>query len=423
VQPDLKMRRGLVHALSPKKVQAVLLLCSCVMFLMYNKGEILTSRVGSSGAVDTAAALLFKRSHGNGGADIRAIDTGYVVFETSALTGGIGTPPRTPMHGSMCEKKQGMGIVLSNHGWGVDIGHLLGVTRSAWAKGEPIHIRVAQLVHPGGQPVAPEGVVPWWHYSVGYLKVKADHYAKSGSGPRPAKPGEPAYMYTAPPVCANKDLSCFFKPIPCTPPDGFAAFRSAMDVLPGGLKGWLALFETRQRLLVPHKWLQLEVDRRVALVPVVSGQCAVLHVRRSDTSLNHGWGNMANQSAPSQFRFIPVAEYLETGGEKAQSLNITTIFTITDDASAIDELNALNESQTSGRAIVYLKRKRFRGAEGGWENHFPSGSALEEVLTILTIEAIVKRCILWIGTKSSFSKFLTAGNNPPIQYVWLSTKP
>jgi hypothetical protein len=41
----------------------------------------------------------------------------------------------------------------------------------------------------------------------------------------------------------------------------------------------------------------------------------------------------------------------------------------------------------------------------------------------LTIEAIVKRCVLWIGTRSSFSKFLTAGNNPPIQYVWLSTKP
>jgi len=147
---------------------------------MYNKGAT-TPRIGSDGVVDTASALLSKRSHVTGGADIRGVDTGPVIFETSALTGGRGTPPSTPMHGSTCEKKQGKGIVLSNHGWGVDIGQLLGATRSAWAKGEPIHIRVAQFVHPGGQPVVPEGLVPWWHYSVGYLKVKADHYTKMGS--------------------------------------------------------------------------------------------------------------------------------------------------------------------------------------------------------------------------------------------------
>ena len=410
--------RGLIQ-LSPLSIRVLLsalLLLSAIAFV-FDQSPYFPRVVSTGSYLETSSRM-------NGRADVRGVDTGQVIFDRSVLTGGHGVPPPdSPMHESGCDKEGGKVSILTNHGWGVDIGGVVGAVRKAWLLGEPIQIRIAQLVHPGGRPVAPEGQVPWWHYTVGYTKVKADHYAKMGSGPRPAAPGVPSFVSSAPAVCTNKDLSCFFKPIPCRPHHGFPAFRAAMEASPGGPDGWFALFETRRQLLVPHDWLQREVNRRVALVPVVPGQCAVLHVRRSDTSLNRGWGNMANQSAPPQFRFIPLSEYIESGNKQAQQLNITTIFTITDDASVVDELNALTESQTMGRTVVFLRRKRFRGAEGGWENHFPSGSALEEVLTIMTIEAVVKRCILWIGTKSSFSKFLTAGIDPPIQYLWLSTKP
>ena len=42
---------------------------------------------------------------------------------------------------------------------------------------------------------------------------------------------------------------------------------------------------------------------------------------------------------------------------------------------------------------MYFNRTRFRGTEGGWENHFPSGDPkTAEVVTLLSIYRAVRYC-------------------------------
>jgi len=55
--------------------------------------------------------------------------------------------------------------------------------------------------------------VDYWHYSVGYPVKKKVRFEDIG----PTVAATP-YVYTAAPVCKNKDLSCYFKPVPCSPP-------------------------------------------------------------------------------------------------------------------------------------------------------------------------------------------------------------
>ena len=41
---------------------------------------------------------------------------------------------------------------------------------------------------------------------------------------------------------------------------------------------------------------------------------------------------------------------------------------------------------------MHFNRTRFRGNEGGWENHFPSGDPKTEVVTLLSIYRAVTHC-------------------------------
>eukprot|EP00663_Eupelagonemidae_sp_cell21sb_P001929 gene1929-4762_t len=52
---------------------------------------------------------------------------------------------------------------------------------------------------------------------------------------------------------------------------------------------------------------------------------------------------------------------------------------MTDDQGAIDEAAGMGGS---GIRWLYIDRPRWRGAEGGWENHFPSGDPKLEVVYI-----------------------------------------
>lgn len=199
-----------------------------------------------------------------------------------------------------------------------------------------------------------------WHYSVGYIARKKAKFQSDTEGIN--------YHYDLPPVCEARDLSCFFQPLPCAPQDGFEAYAAAVKGLPPSD----AAAETRRRVLVPHPWLAKEVKRRVDLVPVNDNQCAILHVRRSDTQLNRG--RQATADRKVLYKVIKVSDFLNAAQPHLQKRpEVSTIFMITDDQTVVDELSELTPNDLHGRRFVYLDRKRFRGTEGGWENHFPSG--------------------------------------------------
>ena len=63
---------------------------------------------------------------------------------------------------------------------------------------------------------------------------------------------------------------------------------------------------------------------------------------------------------------------------------------MTDSSVAIEETEAFTEFTWH-----YLNRTRFKGSEGGWENHFPSGSRETEVIDILALTCKARRASNW----------------------------
>eukprot|EP00040_Diaphanoeca_grandis_P035107 m.219790 g.219790 ORF g.219790 m.219790 type:complete len:417 (+) comp33305_c0_seq1:278-1528(+) len=122
--------------------------------------------------------------------------------------------------------------------------------------------------------------------------------------------------------------------------------------------------------------------------------CATLHVRRSDSLLNFGWGG----TGKAVFRNVSVAEYLEIAQPYLEKRNVKHILLMTDDQDAVYE-TAANPQYT----WHVLNRTRFSGVEGGWENHFPSGTRQSEVVDVLALLLATAQCSTMIGSGSRFS--------------------
>eukprot|EP00756_Hemistasia_phaeocysticola_P060487 Hpha_TRINITY_DN4072_c0_g1::TRINITY_DN4072_c0_g1_i1::g.63633::m.63633 len=123
-----------------------------------------------------------------------------------------------------------------------------------------------------------------------------------------------------------------------------------------------------------------------------NGPCAVVHVRRADITLGG-----------KPHRYVPVARYIEELKVFPKAHPIIDILLMTDDA------NAVREAQTdASHRWLTVERSRFNGSEGGWENHFPSRSPSEEVINILLLFKLVRRCRAgFVGSmNSAFSKLL-----------------
>jgi hypothetical protein len=116
--------------------------------------------------------------------------------------------------------------------------------------------------------------------------------------------------------------------------------------------------------------------------------------------LNYGWGN---SSKTPLFRYVPVDEYIARGRYSFLRLGIKTVFVATDSSDVIDEISQRDDAWK----YVWIDRPRFKSTEGGWENHFPSNDRFTEVLHILTIEGVARMCSLWLGTRSSFARYMT----------------
>ena len=207
--------------------------------------------------------------------------------------------------------------------------------------------------------------------------LKAERYIKSAwlNNKTPVlKTAESGWHYARSARCKSPTYTCYFEDVPCSGTPDTPVFVLRKSIVP-------------------------DVSARVAAIDLKT-PCAILHVRRSDVLLNYGW---QNTSARPLYRYISVKEYMERGRAALQQLEIKTVFVATDSSAVIDEVKEQNHSW----AYTWINRPRFKSTEGGWENHFPSQDPFEEVMHILTIRALTPICDVWLGTRSSFARYMT----------------
>jgi len=118
--------------------------------------------------------------------------------------------------------------------------------------------------------------------------------------------------------------------------------------------------------------------------------CSVIHVRRGDIVLH------SNVSR----RYIPLEEYVN----KASQEITPNVFLLTDDDNAIREAR----SKFPHLNWIVIDRPRFKGKEGGWENHIPSNDPKMEVIVLLTIFRMVQKCNVLIHSRSNLSDYIAA---------------
>ena len=104
--------------------------------------------------------------------------------------------------------------------------------------------------------------------------------------------------------------------------------------------------------------------------------CITVHVRRADIK-HHG-----------NRKYHDVKEYIDNINKIDSNRPHENVLLRTDDQNAIEE--AMREFPDTN--WMYFNRTRFRGTQGGWENHFPSGDPKTEVVTLLSIYRAVTFC-------------------------------
>jgi hypothetical protein len=152
-------------------------------------------------------------------------------------------------------------------------------------------------------------------------------------------------------------------------------------------------------LFRPNYFIRQLVEKKVKEFNFGGGMdgevCATMHVRRGDVLLHQG-----------QARFyIPLHTYVQGALPFIQTLGVTTILLLTDSQAVIDEALACARDfpvLCGGLSWRFLDKKRWYGAEGGWENPFPSGSAVEEFANIQLEFALAQRSDLMIMGNSGY---------------------
>jgi len=202
-----------------------------------------------------------------------------------------------------------------------------------------------------------------------------------------------ANKYGTHPVCQQKGMGCYFLNISSCEPIPEECKSSLLT----GHKfradkhyegSWL--YEYASRL---QTWLRWEIYNYTSLYEPMITPCTVMHVRRSDVVKD----NTRKRKRPR--KYYPISKYINATYNMKVSKNILLL---TDDQNAIEE--ALLEFPEYN--WIYLNRKRFRGDEGEWQDHFPSGDPKQEVIIILSIFRLVRHCNTLIHGRSGFSYYL-----------------
>ena len=74
--------------------------------------------------------------------------------------------------------------------------------------------------------------------------------------------------------------------------------------------------------------------------------------------------------------YLSIESYVRASRPLLDALNIRTILLLTDSHSAVEEAKNCQRDYPdicNGITFKYVTKKRWIGAEGGWENPFPSG--------------------------------------------------
>ena len=181
------------------------------------------------------------------------------------------------------------------------------------------------------------------------------------------------------PVCQSTDMYCYMLNMTnCEAKKDkkdVIGLNREMRYLPGFelYKDWLFEHETRMQ-----SWLRKEVYDYSNTRIHMKTPCTVIHVRRSDIK---GHGNR---------KYHDIKDYVDNMNALGHKRLHENIFLLTDDQNAIEE--AQREYMYPDKNWMHFNRTRFRGNEGGWENHFPSGDPKTEVVTLLSIYRAVTHC-------------------------------
>jgi len=195
------------------------------------------------------------------------------------------------------------------------------------------------------------------------------------------------------PVCPSTDMYCYFLNMTnCEAKkdmEDVMGSKREMLYLPGFQehKFWIIEYETRMQ-----SWLRKAVYDYFNSKIEIKTPCAVMHVRRSDIN-GHGLR-----------KYHAIQEYIDNMNKVDKSKMHDNVLLFTDDQNAIEEAHTKHPDKN----WMYFNRTRFRGNEGGWENHFPSGDPKTEVITILAESKAVKYCDSISRQEGNFGEFLHA---------------
>ena len=148
----------------------------------------------------------------------------------------------------------------------------------------------------------------------------------------------------------------------------------------------------------PNYFVRRMVERKVKAFDLVRSRnevLATMHVRRGDILLHN------NQAR----HYIPLYVYVQGALPFIRTLGVNTILLLTDSQAVIDEARDCERdfpAICSGITWRYVSKKRWYGAEGGWENPFPSGNATEEFANIQLEFALAQRTDLMIMGNSGY---------------------
>jgi hypothetical protein len=195
------------------------------------------------------------------------------------------------------------------------------------------------------------------------------------------------WHYAKTPNCASPTLDCYFLPLgncSANPSKYYAEPFFIGPVLLRNRRFWYD-FLTR-----PKTWMRRRVVDFVQdyLPKLPKNNCTVMHVRRGDVVLHR----------KDARRYFSISEYMTA----AKDVVTQTILLLTDDANALAEANALYPNHT----WVTIQRTRFQAAQGGWENHFPSGDPLYEATVLLSLFRLAQECEVLVHTDSNMADIL-----------------
>jgi len=188
-------------------------------------------------------------------------------------------------------------------------------------------------------------------------------------------------------VCEKRDMSCYFLNLTNCPPIPSVKY-GRQSYLSGGWKGFHLNRDFLEYATRPQTWLRkLVFDFVKPYEEQLLSPCTVLHVRRGDVVLL--------DSKPR--RYHAIAEYMNKHNNVSKY-----VLLLTDDENAVGE--ALHEFPN--HSWVYINRTRYKGAEGGWENHIPSNDPKQEVVVLLSALKLARKCEKMVHSKSNLADLI-----------------